>query len=252
MKIDLHYTDSRLVDLYDTDNPRGIDYDFYIQLAQEIKARTILDLGCGTGLFTRELASYGWTVTGVDPASAMLAYAQKQPDAHLVKWVEGDSSALGTPNADLLFMTGNVAQVFLEDSEWLRTLHHIYHALRPGGYVAFESRNPEARAWETWTPETTHERIQTAYGEIECWLEVVSAQDGRVHFQGHNIFTKTGEVLVVDSTLRFRTEQEIRRSLEQVSFQVRHVYGGWRQEAVTGQSQILVFVAQRSESPSNR
>lgn len=30
VKLDLHYTDSRLVDLYDADNPRGADYDFYI------------------------------------------------------------------------------------------------------------------------------------------------------------------------------------------------------------------------------
>lgn len=247
MKLDLHYTDSRLVDLYDTDNPRGIDYDFYTQLAKEIKAKTILDLGCGTGLLTRELASYGWNVTGVDPASAMLSYAQSQPDSHLVTWIEGDSSVLATPNADLVIMTGNVAQVFLEDAEWLRTLQHIYGALASGGYVSFESRNPEARAWETWTPESSHERSQTPHGELECWLEIVSVLDGKVHFRAHNVFTKTGETLVVDSTLRFRTEQEIRKSLERVGFQVQHIYGGWRKEAFTNQSRMMVFVAQRPE-----
>lgn len=190
MKLDLHYTDRRLVDLYDIDNPRGIDYDFYIQLAKDIKAQTILDLGYGTGLLTRELARNGWKVTGVDPASAMLAYARKQSDANVVQWVEGDSSALGRPNADLVIMTGNVAQVFLEDSEWITTLQHIYNALRPGGHVAFESRNPEARAWESWNRETSYTSTITPHGLMESWVELMSIKDDRVHFQGHNVFVQ--------------------------------------------------------------
>jgi len=66
-----------------------------------------------------------------------------------------------------------------------------------------------------------------------------------VHFQAHNVFTETGETLVVDSTLRFRTEQEIRKSLEDVGFRVQHVYGGWGKEPFTDQSRLMVFVAQR-------
>jgi len=235
MKLDLHYTDPRLVALYDSDNP--------------LKANTILDLGCGTGLLTRELVRHGWKVTGIDPSSAMLTYGQKQPGADLVRWIEGDSNALGTPNANLVLMTGNVAQVFLEDSDWLATLRHIYDALCPCGYVAFESRNPEVHEWEHWKPDTSYERKQTPQGEMECWLELIDVQDGRVHFQAHNIFTETGETLLVDSILRFRKAQEIRASLEQVGFQIKHVYGGWQHEPFTPQSPIMVFVAQRPEFP---
>ena len=246
MKLDLHYTNLRLVDLYDTDNPRGIDYDFYIQFAKDIKAQTILDLGCGTGLLTRELAAKGWKVTGIDPAPAMLAYAQKQPRADLVQWVEGDASALGTPEADLVLMTGNVAQVFLEDSEWFSTLHAVHSALRPGGYLAFESRNPEARAWESWNRKTSYELTSTIHGQLECWLELVSVSEGKVHFRGHNVFVDTGETLVIDSTLRFRSLEEISESLRQTGFTVQNVYGGWRRQSLTSDSQLMVFVAQRS------
>jgi len=252
MKLDLHYTDPRLVDLYEADNPRGIDYDFYIQLAKDINAKTILDLGCGTGLLARELAALGWHVTAIDPAPAMLAYGKKQPDAHLLTWLEGDSSALGTANADLVLMTGNVAQVFLEDSDWTKTLKHIHDALSPNGYVAFESRNPNARAWESWTAEASYERQQTVHGELECWLELLSVQDGKVHFQAHNVFTQTGETLLAKSTLRFRTEDEIRHSLVQAGFDIQHVYGGWHKEALSTQSHVMVFVAQRSALPRKK
>jgi 2-polyprenyl-3-methyl-5-hydroxy-6-metoxy-1,4-benzoquinol methylase len=96
MKLDLHYVDPRLVDLYDGPDARGADAAFYVQLAAELQASVILDLGCGTGLLTRELATEGRTVIGIDPAPAMLAYARRQPGAERVQWVEGDSSALGT------------------------------------------------------------------------------------------------------------------------------------------------------------
>src|SRR5919205_3429918 len=118
IKLDQHYVDARLVALYDIENTRGADTDFYVRLAADLDARTILDLGCGTGLLTRELASDGRQVIGVDPAPAMLAYARRQPGADRVEWIEGDSSALGKAEADLVIMTGNVAQVFLDDSEW--------------------------------------------------------------------------------------------------------------------------------------
>ncbi len=59
MKLDLHYTDPRLVALYERDNSRGADTDFYLQLATDIEAHKVLDLGCGTGLLTRALAAQG-------------------------------------------------------------------------------------------------------------------------------------------------------------------------------------------------
>src|SRR5258708_18988868 len=143
MKLDQHSTDPRLVELYDSDNPRGADTDFYVQLAADLAAHRILDLGCGTGLLTRELAVSDRQVVGVDPSSAMLAVARRQTDADRVQWVEGDSSALGTPEADLVVMTGNVAQVFLDDAEWAATLRAIHAALPFAGHLPFATPNPD-------------------------------------------------------------------------------------------------------------
>ena len=81
MDLDLHYVDPRLVELYDIENAGRADIDFYVRLAADLDASRILDLGCGTGLLTRELAVDGRDVVGVDPAAAMLAYARRQPGA---------------------------------------------------------------------------------------------------------------------------------------------------------------------------
>ena len=245
VKLDLHYVDPRLVDLYDIENARGADTDFYVRLAAELDARRVLDLGCGTGLLTRELALDGRQVTGIDPAPAMLAYARRQPDAGRVQWIEGDSGALGTPEADLVVMTGNVAQVFLDDAAWFTTLRDIRAALRLGGYLAFESRNPDDRAWEKWNRANTYERFDSPHGPVEGWMELDTVEDDRVRFEGYNVFTTTGEVVVASSELRFRSLAELAGSLIYSGFNVEYVYGDWNRGPLVDTSRFMVFVARR-------
>lgn len=248
MGIDRHYTDPRLAELYDIENARGSDTDFYVRLATDLDAERILDLGCGTGLLTRELAVNDRRVVGVDPARAMLTVAQRGPGADRVRWIEGYSDALKTPEADLVLMTGNVAQVFLDDREWDATLRDIHAALRTGGYLAFESRNPDDRAWEQWNREATYERFHSPYGPVECWLELVGVGGDRVRFEGYNVFEETGEVVVASSELRFRSLAELTATLINNGFMVERVYGDWSHGPITGASRVIVFVARASAS----
>jgi SAM-dependent methyltransferase len=246
IKLAQHYLDPRLVKLYDIENTRGADTNFYLRLAAELDARTIIELGCGTGRLTLDLVGDGRQVIGVDPAVAMLTIARQKPGAERVQWVEGDSSALGTPAADLAIMTGNVAQVFLDDAEWAATLRDIHAALRTSGHLAFESRNPDDRAWERWNPEATYEQFDSPNGPMECWLELVSVGNGRVHLVGHNVFKATGEVVVASEELRFRSLAELTDSLIDAGFTVEHVYGDWDQGPFASTSRAMVFIARRN------
>jgi hypothetical protein len=163
-----------------------------------------------------------------------------------VQWVEGTSNALGIPAADLVVMTGNVAQVFLDEAEWAATLCDIHAALRPDGHLAFESRNPDDQAWERWNRQATYAQIDSPYGSLECWLELVRVGNGRVIFEGHNIFTATGEVVVARSELRFRSLAELTNSLIEAGFTVEHVYGDWDRTPVDSASRVMVFIARRN------
>jgi SAM-dependent methyltransferase len=241
------FGDSRLVGLYDQDNPGGADHDFYRRLADENGAETIVDLGCGTGLLTVTLAGQGRAVIGVDPSRTMLDFARQRDRAGSVTWADGDSSALPTAlagrPADLVVMTGNTAQHIL-GAAWPRTLHDIHDALRPGGLVAFESRNPDNRAWESWSAGDRSTR-DTPHGRLTEWLEVTSVAPDEVTFAAHNLFEDTGEDAVYPTTLAFRTAAELTAQLSEAGLTVRSIHGGWSDEPVTPASRVLVVTAER-------
>ena len=52
----------------------------------------VIDVGCGTGNYTVELARLGLEMTGVDPSLVMLAKAQSKSDE--IRWVCASSDSL--------------------------------------------------------------------------------------------------------------------------------------------------------------
>jgi len=237
--------DPRLVALYDLDNPDGPDHDHFRALADRLAARTIVDLGCGTGLLTVTLARSGRRVVGIDPDGAMLDFARSRRGGDGVTWVRGDSRVLGAADADLVVMSGNVAQVIVGDA-WPRTLEDVCRALRPGGTLAFESRNPAARAWTRWTRPATWGRRETGNGPVVEWLDVTDVQgDGTVTFDAHSVYEGSQEHLVSTVTLAFRSRQQLESDLAAAGLELVAVHGGWREEPVDATSALLVVEALR-------
>ncbi|HYM68584.1 MAG TPA: class I SAM-dependent methyltransferase [bacterium] len=240
------YTDPRLVALYDTLSASRADTAFYIRLARTLCVSSVVDIGCGTGLLACELAGRGHRVTAVDPSPAMLDFARRRPGGEGVRWIEGDASRLGEVQADLAIMTGHVAQVIGDDESWRTTLGATHRALRPGGRVAFESRNPRAQAWARWTPQASRRSIQhAAHGPIEVWEQLIEVAGARVRFEIHYRFSSSGEELVSTGELRFRTRTELTQSLIDAGFSVEHVFGDWDGQPVEAESREFIFQAVR-------
>src|SRR5687768_13695678 len=94
----------RLAQLYDPLDPDRRDLDVYVGIAEELGARSVLDVGCGTGTFALMLAARGIEVVGVDPARASLDVARAKPGAGGVRWLEGDATTLPPLQVDLATM----------------------------------------------------------------------------------------------------------------------------------------------------
>ena len=150
------FSDPRLAATFDLFEGERDDLDHYERIVEEFDARVVLDVGCGTGELACRLARGGRTVIAVDPAAASVDIARTKPGADGVTWIVGTAPDVPADSADLATMTGNVAQVFLDDEEWAATLAAIARALQTGGVLVFETRDPDRRAWERWTPELLH------------------------------------------------------------------------------------------------
>ncbi|MGQ4451253.1 class I SAM-dependent methyltransferase [Streptomyces griseus] len=218
------FVDPRLAALHDALDPDRGDLDPYVRIAEEFGARRVLDIGCGTGVFALLLADRGFEVVGVDPARASVDVARAKPGGDRVRWISGDASALPPLRVDLVTMTANVAQEITGPRDWRATLRGAYEALRPGGHLVLETRNPARRAWEEWNRERSHRVTEIAgLGPVESWVEVTEVAGPLVSFRWTYVFAADGQVLTSDSTLRFRERQEAEADLTAQGFVVREV-----------------------------
>lgn len=238
--VDAHFRVPRLAEIYDALNPVRGDLDMYTAMVDEFGADTVLDVGCGTGTFACLLAMRGKTVVGMDPASASLDVARRKPGADRVRWLVGDATATPELEADIVTMTGNVAQVFVSDEDWAAALAAARAALSPGGRLVFETRDPAKEAWRNWTREQTHKQVDVpGIGGVENWVDLTAVRLPLVSFRTTFVFASDGAVLTSDSTLRFRDRDEVVASLAGVGLVVEDVRGAPDRPGLE-----MVFVAQ--------
>lgn len=235
---DALFAHPRLAAVYDAFDGERDDLDAYVAIADELGAARVLDVGCGTGNLAVRLAATGRAVTGADPAEASLAMARARDPGGRVTWVRAEAAAVPEVGADLAVLTGNVAQVFLTDADWAAALEAIGRALRPGGYLVFETRRPERRGWLDWAPGAV--RDVPGIGRVAARLEVTSVRLPLVSFRWTYRFDSDGAVLESRSTLRFRDRDEVEASLAACGFRVLDV-----RDAPDRPGREYVFIAQR-------
>jgi SAM-dependent methyltransferase len=223
--VDALFGEPRLAAIYDAvEGERRGDLDHYLAIADEFGAGSLLDVGCGTGILARRAASRGMDVTGVDPAGASLDVARGKPGAERVRWLHGDATGLPVLQVDLATMTANVAHVFLTDEDWAATLRGVHAALRPGGHLVFEVRDPARRAWERWTRANTHQRLGVpGIGPVETWWDLTGVDGALVSYRRTYVFGSDGTTLTSDSTRRFWSRAEIEDSLRAAGYDLAEV-----------------------------
>jgi SAM-dependent methyltransferase len=270
------YEDPESARLYDAENSGREDVEHYLRLARELRDErgdrtgggdrverggerrepfTVLDIGCGTGNLGVELAAEGHRVIGVDPAEAMLDIARTRPGGERVTWIRGSADAAPEGAADLAVMTGHAAQQIVPVDTWRALLASAHRALRPGGALAFESRDPRQRAWERWTPESTRGTFpHPDGGEFTSWVELLAVDESGADGSGDGGIVETHRGVTeregttrcsAEETLIFRPLEVLRRDLEAAGFTVERVQGAWSGGPVTEDSAELILLGRR-------
>lgn len=99
----------------------------------------VLECGCGTGIFTRELARTGAAITAIDISPDLLAQARRECPADNVDFVKGDlENPVGLPDTAFDVLCGVSVLHHLSVSQALTALRRV---LRPGARFAFSEPN---------------------------------------------------------------------------------------------------------------
>lgn len=215
--------------LYDCLNPWSACDDFYLARAVEAGG-PVLDLGCGTGMLACAVASKGLTVTAVDPAEAMLRVARLRFGGDRVTWVKSDGQSLGLPQRfHFVYMTGHAFQQLLTDGDAVALLRAAAAHLAPDGQFVFETRNPGARAWLSWTPERS---IRTArsqqHGRVTLFYDAHhDPASGIVTINEHYHLSDRGVQRVGVNRIRFVDQEHLAGLLTKAGFVAVAWCGDW-------------------------
>ena len=116
---------------------RRVGANLLARLPLDFAPVDIVDLGCGTGYFSRALAShYRQPVLGLDLAEGMLGHARKHSPGQL-GWVAGDAEALPLRSGSQDLVFSSLALQWCAQLQM--ALAEAWRVLRPGGCLAFNT-----------------------------------------------------------------------------------------------------------------
>lgn len=108
-----------------------------MRAAGEPAGASLLDVGCGTGYFTRRFAAAGMRVTGVDPDLDMLAFARARDTD--IPYIEGRAEALPFPDAGFDYVSAVTSLCFVADPQ--RALVEMWRVARRGVVLGLLNRH---------------------------------------------------------------------------------------------------------------
>ena len=177
----------------------------------------------------------------------MLAVAKRAPLSDRVVWVESSSEDyVSEQRFDLIIMTGHAFQVLLTDIQVEATLATMARHLKPGGLIAFESRNP-ALDWDSiWGRSYDMETPQGRVHAVRRMTDRSRAPDFLSFAWDYHF---PDDVLTSDSTLRFLSADAIRAFVDRAGLQVETILGDWQGGAFDPDlSREMIFKLRRKDA----
>lgn len=198
-----------------------------------ITSGLVIDLGCGSGIWARELSAAGYDVLGIDISPAMIALAQTrvpQGEFRAASFLEAD-----LPSSVAVTALGEVFNYLFDpnntEDSLLRLFRCIYRALLPDGLLIFDVAVPGR---------VPGRGAQRKYMEGPDWAVLVEAEEDKRRkrlTRRITTFRKTGDLYRRSREvheLRLFTRSELLGQLRQIGFRARTLSGYGRLRFVPG------------------
>lgn len=195
------------------------------RLLDEIGARPVLDLACGTGIHARYLAEQGATVEAVDVSAGMVAFAgENRPHPNVTYRVHDMRAPLGGTYG-LILCIGNSLSL-LDDEELGTALANIARALDEGGQFLFQILNYALPANQA--SRCRVEERSVGDGTVTA-VKCLAPRDGRTYLT-LTYFVEDGnesETVSEAAVLRNRSLEELEVALQAAGLAPLEVLGGF-------------------------
>ena len=203
----------------------------------------ILDLGCGTGKFTRLLAKKGYDLIGVDGPGEMLEAAMGQEENPDILYLQQDMREFelyGTVRA--IVSVCDCMNYLMEYEELVQVLRLADNYLDPGGVFVFdmntvykyreilgeqtigENREEGSFLWENYFDE------EQGINEYDLTL-FVREEDGRYRKFEETHFQRAYEV------------EDVKRAIQEAGMELVGMYDNWTRSEPGKESERICFVA---------
>jgi SAM-dependent methyltransferase len=139
-------------------------------LLDRLPARaSILDLCCGDGRLTLELANQGYRMTGVDGSEKMLRFARRR--APKVPFAIGDARSFRVRRRfEAVIATFDALNHIMSATELQQVCASVWRALKAGGYFAFDLNREEAYTdlWSNISTAIEEDNVSIARGAYDA------------------------------------------------------------------------------------
>jgi len=98
----------------------------------------VLELGCGTGYFTKEIVSSGASITAIDISPDLLITAKTIVNSPNVQFIEENAYAMKFPNETFDVVVGSSV---LHHLDITKAISEMYRVLKKGGFICFTEPN---------------------------------------------------------------------------------------------------------------
>lgn len=221
------------------------EVDFIIEELKLPQGSRILDVGCGTGRHSVELAKRGYSVTGVDLSSVMLAQAKEAAGkaGAEVEWIHADATQFKPDrlyDAAICLCEGAFGLLGKNDDpleQGLSILRNINRALKPRSKLMMTVLNGLALI-RKYKQEDVEKGVFDPVTLAEVYPMEYDTPDGK-------------KSLMVRE--RGFTPTELRLMLGQTGFEVKHIWGGtagkWgRRKIDLDEIEIMVIATKRADT----
>ncbi|MDA1354076.1 MAG: methyltransferase domain-containing protein [bacterium] len=244
-------------DVVENDNNTTKDIDHVLAISGVKKSASILDLCCGQGRHTLELAKRGYTnLVGIDRSRYLIRLAKKRAIKQKVaiKFSEGDARKirLDSQSVDLVTIMGNSFGYFEQEEDDRNVLKEIKRILKPKGTILIDitdgewtRNNFEARSWE-W--------INQAY--FVCRERSLSSEGRRIISREVVVDATKGVIADQFYAERLYSFEELKEELKSVGFTNITNHGTLQSESSRNQDlgmmQHRVFISAKAPDKKER